>query len=85
MLDPGRYGGAARVDNFTLDEAFLYAEDNIHHQKEEPAYLKQAKSLEKQLATEDTLIESLLRLLILMSESESHQVSSTQSLEPSQR
>ena len=38
--------------------------------------MKQAKSLEKQLATEDTLIESLLSLLIQMSESDSHQVGS---------
>ena len=38
--------------------------------------MKQAKSLEKQLATEDTLIESLLSLLIQMSESGSHQVGS---------
>ena len=76
MLGGPRYGGYGepRESTFTLDEAFLFAEENVHSQKEEPAYLKQAKCLEKQLATEDTLIESLLGLLIKMSESSTHQV-----------
>lgn len=64
ILEHGRFPEEERDDKFTLDEAFLFVEENIHQTKEEPAYMKQAKSLEKQLATEDTLIESLLCLLI---------------------
>ena len=66
ILEQGRPGELQEVEDnkFTLDEAFLFVEENIHNTKDEPAYMKQAKSLEKQLATEDTLIESLLRLLI---------------------
>ena len=66
ILEQGRAGEYHDLpeDKFTLDDAFLFVEENIHNTKDEPAYMKQAKSLEKQLATEDTLIESLLRLLI---------------------
>ena len=67
ILNQGGMPEDFRDDKFTLDEAFLFAEEHIHQTKEEPAYMKQAKTLEKQIATEDTLIESLLRLLIQMS------------------
>ena len=64
----------ARSESYISDEAFLYAEEHVHQTKEEPIYMKQACDLEKQFITDDTLIESLLCLLIQMSESDSHQV-----------
>ena len=64
MLEMGNGNYGAREDKFTLDDAFTYAESNVAPTKEEPLYQRQAKAHEKQLATEDTLIESLLRILI---------------------
>jgi len=42
----------------------MHVEDDIFEKQEQPGFKAQAKFVERQLETEDTLIETVLRLVI---------------------
>lgn len=67
-----RGAGAEQVMD-RIESVIMHVEDDILDKKEQASFKAQAKFLERQLETEDNLIETVLRLVIQFAEEKSYE------------